>query len=914
VCGDGILDTSEGCDDHNNDPGDGCDADCATEDGYSCVGSPSVCTTTCGDGIKAGAEECDDHNLIGLDGCSATCRVDEFTETEPNNEPAQANGPYDESVLIHGAITPSADRDLFAIHLPSTADLGIETFDSSGPGHCANIDTVVSLLAADGTTVIATDDDRGIDACSRLDSSSDAALRRLPAGTYFVSVETYDHYMPIPGYDLVVRFNALCGDGSKQGFEECDGGSGCTTTCERVPNCGDGLIDAPEQCDDGNADSGDGCSAVCQYEVIAETEPNGTAAQASGPRAPDVLFGGAITPANEVDIYAIQLPTTSDLRLETFDATGPSSCEGIDTILTLYDTDGTTQLLRRDQGGVDNCSRIDPELVADRKASHLPAGTYYVAVESYLGQSVIPGYTLLATRTAVCGNGVVEGAEACDSGAGCTATCDRVPVCGDGFVDAPEQCDDGGVVEGDGCSATCQLELISEVESNDTAATANGPVTPTALIAASIHPGSDVDYFAVIVASVSDVKVETFDGNGPGSCVDVDTVATLLDVDGSTVLATADDGDLGTCADIEPNVHAGARQLQPGTYFLRIGPQLAGTVTPAYRVRLTLTAVCGNGVVEGWEECDGSASCDADCSRVPACSDGFVDSPETCDDGNLLAGDGCGATCQVETFSEAEPNDTTAEADASLVQLSGTATLSGAIGVVGDKDLVRMTLAQPGVARFEMFDATASGCSIATTLRLLDAGGVQLASDDNSGIASCSALVLPLAAGTYHVEVSQRGDAATIPAYLLEVRVAADAGTEVEPNETRFESTAVSGLDFSVRGGHQVGLDTDFFAVTVPPGKSIRAEIVEGSGAKTCESLDMDSYLTLYDAVGLALASDEDSGRGFCSRIDGTGKSPVDVGASHLPGGTYYLAVEASPFAQGDASGQFDYELAVTIR
>ena len=36
-------------------------------------------------------------------------------------------------------------------------------------------------------------------------------------------------------------------------------------------------------------------------------------------------------------------------------------------------------------------------------------------------------------------------------------------TCGDGVAEAPEQCDDGGTTGGDGCSATCQLETLTQV-------------------------------------------------------------------------------------------------------------------------------------------------------------------------------------------------------------------------------------------------------------------------------------------------------------------------------------------------------------------------------------------------------------------------------------------------------------------
>jgi len=43
-CGDGALQGPEGCDDGNLDPGDGCDANCQVEAGFTCAGEPSICS------------------------------------------------------------------------------------------------------------------------------------------------------------------------------------------------------------------------------------------------------------------------------------------------------------------------------------------------------------------------------------------------------------------------------------------------------------------------------------------------------------------------------------------------------------------------------------------------------------------------------------------------------------------------------------------------------------------------------------------------------------------------------------------------------------------------------------------------------------------------------------------------------
>jgi cysteine-rich repeat protein len=62
VCGDGIVDPGEVCDDDNLQNGDGCDANCTP--------------TACGNGIVSGTETCDDGNAAAGDGCRPDCTVE----------------------------------------------------------------------------------------------------------------------------------------------------------------------------------------------------------------------------------------------------------------------------------------------------------------------------------------------------------------------------------------------------------------------------------------------------------------------------------------------------------------------------------------------------------------------------------------------------------------------------------------------------------------------------------------------------------------------------------------------------------------------------------------------------------------------------------------------------------------------
>ena len=80
VCGDGVIEAPELCDDGNAMPGDGCSGVCAIEPGYSCLtpGQPCVpVAAVCGDGLISGSEACDDGNATPGDGCSATCNVEQ---------------------------------------------------------------------------------------------------------------------------------------------------------------------------------------------------------------------------------------------------------------------------------------------------------------------------------------------------------------------------------------------------------------------------------------------------------------------------------------------------------------------------------------------------------------------------------------------------------------------------------------------------------------------------------------------------------------------------------------------------------------------------------------------------------------------------------------------------------------------
>jgi len=163
--------------------------------------------------------------------------------------------------------------------------------------------------------------------------------------------------------------------------------------------------------------------------------------------------------------------------------------------------------------------------------------------------------------------------------------------CGDGIIQAYEQCDDGNKRDNDGCSSSCKREYCGD---------------------GIVQAGEQCD-----------------DGN-------------FNDADGCSSSCIA--GDLAPCP---AGFHAiGTSCLLPavacayGSYFYM------NTMSCAQPL------ICGNGIMEGHEECDDGNTMDDDgCShtcRVEYCGDGIIQSGEACDDANSLGGDGCSASCEVE--------------------------------------------------------------------------------------------------------------------------------------------------------------------------------------------------------------------------------------------------------------------------
>jgi cysteine-rich repeat protein len=248
ICGDGVVDEGEQCDDDNVLDGDGCDSNCTytgcgnrivtlgeqCDDGNVIDGDgcDSNCKDTgCGNGIVTLGEQCDDGNVIDGDGCDSNC-----TET------ACGNG-----IVTSGEECDDGNRD-----------------DSDG---C----TVACTICGNGIVTAPEE-------CDDANASNDDACRND------------------------CRFN-VCGDGFRMSAsEQCDDGNTedgdcCSSTCQyETGPCDDGnacttndtcgsascLGNTPVDCDDGNACTLDTCDPVlgCLHSVTVEAPSCGNCTDA----------------------------------------------------------------------------------------------------------------------------------------------------------------------------------------------------------------------------------------------------------------------------------------------------------------------------------------------------------------------------------------------------------------------------------------------------------------------------------------------------------------------------------------------------------------------------------------------------------------------------------------------------------
>ena len=469
-CGDGVVDRSgeEVCDDGNNVDGDGCSADCLsdetcgngvrddaagercddgnTDDGDACRGDCGS-DYTCGNGVvdtvaTGGSvdEVCDDGNTANGDGCSAACDSDESCGNSIVD--LGAGEVCDDGNMDDG---DECSADCRTSLLCGNGDLdGAEECDdgNTDPGDGCNGSCQVERCGNGRVDAGETCDDGNGDDADGCTSDCEYTCSD-DAGCADADFCNGDETCSDPG-TTDSRCNAgtplMDGDACGSGLI-CDGGS-CV-----VAACGDGFTSGAEECDDMNGVSGDGCENDCTFTCSGDGDCSdgnactgtetcsdpGSVASRCNPGTPlsdgDPCGGGNICNGGTCASPGCGdgIPTGSE------DCDDGNSVDGDGC-----DNDCTWTCTRnRDCRDSDVCDGAETCSNPSSLMSRCNAGT-----------PPADGTSCGSMRICVMGACVMQ-------------------RCGDGLVTGSEECDDRNTTPGDGCENDCTFTCSGDADCSD---------------------------------------------------------------------------------------------------------------------------------------------------------------------------------------------------------------------------------------------------------------------------------------------------------------------------------------------------------------------------------------------------------------------------------------------------------------
>jgi cysteine-rich repeat protein len=663
-CGDSVIDSNEQCDDGNDFGGDGCSSSCGLE--------------YCGDGIVQweSGEQCD----MGGDGCGQNCQPDFY-------------------LCGNGVIDPEGGDTEFATDDDEECD-----FADTSAGICP-----------DGNSC----DAEGGELCDL--GECNLRERRCLDGNVVCASDADCQTPCINECTQYCKVRSIpCGDGYRDNNEQCDDGNkesgdGCSFYCEleRLDLCGNGVVDRGEECDQGHPYNTAECNPYCQRPHPAPMCGDGRK-DPSGSKRGNVL--DELTTFSRGYRLDWRVPDGEQMQL--------SGQGGWYMTPRVFDRKLETPFERSYNRGLENevedeldqrtCSLCgDGTLDEDEQcdSGRLSGGSYPVQRVNYPGWrraiygmsyaryfspyywrtywgvypfghysqynnydlfnryryfnrrgwwgnywSLLSGETRWPSKSMPADENRVFVKENCNSAC-------RLQLCGNDRIDPGETCDDqnveyyGSPQDGDGCSDECFLEsgfvFSAPAECGDDV----------------VSLGEQCDIGGRCVRADGEItsKYCRFEHGRFGSFCNLygeddvintpdDETCEVVNGDGCDKncqiepIAICGNGRLEPYEECDDGLHCmdgssceevdGCEDIGDGSCMRRNGDRCSDTC----RIE---PSICGNETVEFGEQCDGQDGCSSICTYVSAgtCGNGIREAHEQCDDGNNDNGDGCSANC-----------------------------------------------------------------------------------------------------------------------------------------------------------------------------------------------------------------------------------------------------------------------------
>ncbi len=226
-----------------------------------------------------------------------------------------------------------------------------------------------------------------------------------------------------------------------------------------------------------------------------------------------------------------------------------------------------------------------------------------------------------------------------------TAQCELADLADGTLCNDADDCTSGDACASGACQGTSNgtCSACAESEVNDVTAMADSTQSCT-IVTGTISVAGDVDCFAVDVpAAGARIEATVVDVGGSGCPTGFDSYLRLYNPAG-TEIATDDDGAGGfaTCSKLSSTT-PGTKNLSAGLHTLCVEEFLNDEVSPPYGLIWSVTTpMCGDGLVEGVEQCEGTNVGGATCVTA-----GYASGTVACDAANCkLDATGCSmGTC-----------------------------------------------------------------------------------------------------------------------------------------------------------------------------------------------------------------------------------------------------------------------------